>query len=141
MSIEDNIALIHRVVDAVNWDNIEALDELFAPDAIRHDLAELFSHGSAAETQAFLRALKTAFPDLHVVIEQEFAADDRVTVVLKSIGTHQGEFLGAPPTGKRIENEGITIYRIADGKVAESWQLADWLGVLEQAGAVDFKRP
>lgn len=125
MSNEDNIALAHRVVDAVNWDNIEALSELFAPDAVRHDLADLFSHGSVAETQAFLRELKTAFPDLHVTIEREFVSDDHVTAVLKSIGTH----------------EGITIYRIEDGRIAESWQLADWLGVLEQVGAAKVKRP
>lgn len=141
MSNQENIALIHRAVDAVNWDNIDALSEIFAPDAVRHDLADLFSHSTVAESQAFLRELRKAFPDLHITIEKEFAADDHVTMVFKSIGTHEGEFLGAPATGRRIENEGITIYRIENDRIGESWQLADWLGVLEQAGAVEFERP
>ena len=83
---------------------------------------------------AVLRWLRSAFADLSYEVLDAFGDGDRVAVRLITRGTHTGEFLGAPPTGKRFEIEAIHIFRIADGKVAEHWAKRDDAGLARQLG-------
>ena len=83
---------------------------------------------------AVLRWLRGAFADLSYEVLDAFGDRDRVAVRLITRGTHTGQFLGAPPTGKRFEIEAIHIFRIADGKVAEHWAKRDDLGLARQLG-------
>jgi predicted ester cyclase len=80
--------------------------------------------------------LDTAFPDLHFTIEDQIAEGDKVVNRVTARGTHLGDFRGIPPTGKQVTVAGITIDRIAGGKLVESWTSWDFLGILQQLGVV-----
>jgi len=72
----------------------------------------------------------------HWNIEEIFSTDDRVVVRWTGSGTHSGEVNGIPPTGKKIRVDAIAIHRMRDGKIAESWEVWDTLGFLQQIGVV-----
>nr|EJI96948.1 snoaL-like polyketide cyclase family protein [Rhodococcus sp. JVH1] len=74
--------------------------------------------------------------DGHWTIEEMFSAGDRVVVRWTGTGTHVGEVNGIPPTGNKIRVDAISIHRLADGKIAETWQVWDTLGFLQQLGAI-----
>ncbi|HXG36790.1 MAG TPA: ester cyclase, partial [Dehalococcoidia bacterium] len=77
-----------------------------------------------------------AFPDIVYDIQQIISEGDKVMVHWKAQGTHQGEFRGVSPTGKRITYSGFDLYRMVNGKIVERWGQNDDLGLLEQLGAV-----
>jgi predicted ester cyclase len=83
-----------------------------------------------------LTTLLAAFPDIHVTIEDQVAEGDKVSTRRTWHGTHQGEYRGIGPTGKRVMWTQISIVRFAGGKVVEDWVVADELGLLEQLGHV-----
>ena len=78
----------------------------------------------------------TAFPDLHFTIEDQIAEGDRVVTRFTARGTHQGAFIGIPPTGKQGVVTGTGIDRFANGKIVEAWFNSDDLGLLQQLGVV-----
>jgi predicted ester cyclase len=80
--------------------------------------------------------LLRAFPDHHETIDDIVAEDDKVVARVRWTGTHQGEYLGAAPTGKQVTYTAITIYRIEGGKVVESWQEGDRIGLMQQLGVI-----
>ena len=83
---------------------------------------------------AVLRWLRGAFDDLSYEVYDAFGDGDRVALRVAQRGTHTGEFMGKPATGKRFEIEAIHIYRIAEGKVAEHWAKRDDVGMARQLG-------
>ena len=85
---------------------------------------------------AVLRWLRGAFADLSYEICDAFGDADRAAVRLITRGTHTGEFMGTPPTGKQFEIEAIHLYRIQDGKVAEHWAKRDDVGLATQLGLI-----
>lgn len=138
MSVERNIEVIHRGIAALNSNTMEKVaPEIVAPGFVRHDLThatpEIAGPGGVID---FIRMLRQALPDFQVQIVDIFGADDRVVLRLVATGAHQGEFLGVPATGKRIEFNAINIYRLAEGKIVETWQLMDVWGFMSQVGAV-----
>jgi predicted ester cyclase len=78
----------------------------------------------------------TAFPDIHFVAEDCIAKGDLVVQRLTSKGTHKGEFMGIPPTGKSLTVTAIEIFRIAEDKIVEQWVEADYLGLMQQLGVI-----
>lgn len=130
-----NVALLRRLFEEVDRGNTAVLAETIAPEFQRHDLARAFPQGPGLETALdYLGTLKRGLPDLRITVDQIFGADDFVTVRYTLRGTHNGEVLGIPPTGRPVEVAGINIYRCRDGKIAETWQLGDWMGFMRQAG-------
>jgi ketosteroid isomerase-like protein len=95
-------------------------------------LAELWDGPSREEAYALHQTLTGAFPDLRTDIEDLIAERDRVVARLSLRGTHQGEFRGIAPTGRAVHFTAIRVYRIADGKIVESWANQDALGLLNQ---------
>ena len=89
----------------------------------------------------FSQAMVTAFPDLDRRIEDLFADGDRVAVRWTATGTHTGDFMGIPPSGTTATSSGITIFRIADGRIVEEWGHSDMLGLLQQLGAIPVGAP
>jgi steroid delta-isomerase-like uncharacterized protein len=79
---------------------------------------------------------RTGFPDIQVSIEDLVAEGKKVVAHWTWCGTNQGEFQGIPPTGKQVTGSGISIQRIADGKIAEAWVNFDTLGMLQQLGVI-----
>jgi predicted ester cyclase len=75
-------------------------------------------------------------PDLRVTIEELVAEGDKVAVRRSYAGTHRGELLGVPPTGKQLQLGGISIFRLTGGKIAEHWEQLDRLTLMQQLGVV-----
>jgi steroid delta-isomerase-like uncharacterized protein len=90
---------------------------------------------------ANVRSLAEAFPDIHFTVEDVFAAEDRVAVRWSWTATHSGSFRGTAPTHRRVENSGIVIYQVRDGKLVRGWTQMDRLGVLQQIGALPGPAP
>lgn len=135
MSSEVNKGQIVRLLEAMNDGDAEMIKENLTDDFVRHDMVQVFSPALGKDGAGeFVEALHQSLPDLHVDIEDIFASGDRVVVREVNRGTHTGPFLGVQPTGRRIEFSGINIYRIENGRVAETWQHVDWHGALRQLG-------
>ena len=135
MSAEENKAIARRGYEAINQNNLDALDEVVASDITDHNPSPGQAPGLEGVKQWF-SSLHTAFSDFHVDVEDMIAEGDKVVARVTGSGTHQGEFMGIAPTGNRIEFSGIDILRIAEGKVAEHWGNFDNLGMLQQLGAI-----
>lgn len=117
---------------------LELVDQLYSDDYVDH-----VNRGPEPETvrgtegmKAAVTMFRKAFPDLQYTVEETMAERDLVMTRFSANGTHQGEFMGAPPSGKRVTYTGIDINRIVDGRIVESWVQYDALGLLEQLGLV-----
>jgi predicted ester cyclase len=116
----------------------EAFDALFTTTCVFH---EPFAPQGLV---AGLQGLKdfaydpwfAAFPDIHFAVEDLIAEGDRVAARVTMRGTHQGDLMGIPPTGKQVSWTGIEIDRIKDGKYVESWLNTDDLGLMQQLGVI-----
>ena len=131
---EQNKVMVRRTCEEIwNRGNLAVIDERFASDYLGHSSAEIQGPESAKQ---FAAAMRSAFPDFHYTVEDQIAEGDRVVTRWTARGTHEGEFQGIPPTGKQVTITGIGIFRIANGKIIESWTNADMLGLMQQLGAV-----
>jgi steroid delta-isomerase-like uncharacterized protein len=137
MSLAENKALFRRLYEEViNNRNLAVMDELAAPDLIDHEELPPGVPPGREGAKQFFAMLHQAFPDLRVEADEPLAEGDRVVIHATWRGTHQGTFLGIPPTGKAITFTGIDIVRIQDGKMVEHWGITDSLGLLQQLGAI-----
>ncbi len=133
---EDNKALNRRFVEEViNQGNLDAIDELIDPGVVDHSVPAGFPTGREGAKQ-FAAMMRSAFPDLHHTIEDMIAEGDKVVMRSTWSGTHQGEFMGIPATGKRVTVSAIDISRVADGRIVEHWEQSDALGLMQQLGVV-----
>ncbi len=136
VTLEENKVIARRMVDAWNHGDLDALDDVIAPDYHFHDPADPnLPHGSEGAKQQ-LTAFRTAFPDLHFTIAAEIAEGDLVVQRLTGRGTHRGAFMGVPPTGQLVTLSSIEVMRIEGGKIVEHWDELDALGILRQLGAL-----
>lgn len=134
---EENKALGRREVEEIfSQGKLEVADEIYAPDFVDHDLVLPREMHGPEEMKEYVGMYRSAFPDLRVTLEDQVAAGDKVVNRWTAEGTHQGGFLGVAPTGNRVTFTGIHISRIAEGKLIESWENYDALGLLRQIGAV-----
>ena len=139
MSTEDNKALIRRAYEeGFNQRNLAVLDEVNASDLVSHN-ASTTMQGLEAFKQ-FLSLYLSAFPDARFTVEEEIAEGERVASRYTFRGTHQGELMGIPPTGKQVTVTGMIINRIANGKSEEGWLNFDALGMMQQLGVVPSMR-
>jgi len=111
----------------------ELAEQVVTPEYIDHEAPPGTPSGPDGAT-AVLRWLRSAFEDLSYEVHEAFGDGDRVAIRLTSRGTHTGEFMGKPPTGRRFESEAIHLYRVEDGKLAEHWAKRDDLGMARQLG-------
>jgi predicted ester cyclase len=95
-------------------------------------LPELCDAPVADEARGLHQILTGAFPDLRVRIEDLIAEDDRVVARLEFEGTHEGDFRGIAPTGRRVRFTAIRIYRVSDGRFVQTWANQDSLGLVQQ---------
>jgi len=137
MSTENNKTLIRRVYEeTINQGNLALLDELYSSDYVEHDPNYPQPVLGAEGLKQYFQTFRTAFPDLHLAIEDLVGEGDTVAVRQTARGTHQGELFGIPPTGKQITVTGMTIHRFVNGKPVESWVNSDSLGMLQQLGVI-----
>lgn len=141
MSTEDNRALVRRFVEEVfNRGNLDIVDQLVTPDYVHHDpTTQEFGSG----IEGFKRLIsfyRQAFPDIHIALEDQVASGDKVVDRWTGQGTHRGELMGIAPTGRPVTASGISIHRIAGGRIAETWNNYDALGMLRQLGVIPEPR-
>jgi steroid delta-isomerase-like uncharacterized protein len=136
VSSEENKAIFRRYVEEVgNEGNLEVADEIFD-----HYLAHQ-SDGSVLErgpedVKRFMSEFREAFSDFHTTIEDQISEGDKVVTRWRMNGTHRSEFRGIAPTGAELDVTGIGIFRFSEGKVVESWDNFDQLGMMQQLGVV-----
>jgi steroid delta-isomerase-like uncharacterized protein len=134
-----NKATFSRLYDAVNSGDAEVIaktiDEVVEPDLVFHAPVPTDATGVQALKRVWVVLLR-AFPDIHVAVEDVIAEGDRVVTRNTVTGTHQGEFLGLPPTGKSVSYNEIFVVRFADGRIAEIWGVVDALAQMKQLGMI-----
>jgi steroid delta-isomerase-like uncharacterized protein len=134
-----NKATYSRYLDAVNSGDPEViantLDEVVDPNLRMHVAVPTGATGAQALKQV-LAMLRRTYPDFHVTAEDMIAEGDKLVARNTVTGTHQGEFMGRPPTGKSVTYDEIFIYRFADGRIAEMWGVADALSAMRQLGVI-----
>lgn len=140
MSVEENKRIVRRFVDALNTEDLDALADLIAADAIDHTPLPGQAPGFEGMKQA-LRIFTTAFPDLQLGVADLVAEGDRVVLRGTTSGTHRGEFLGIPPTGRRVWVTGTAIIRLAGGKMVERWGITDDVTMMQQLGVIPGPGP
>jgi steroid delta-isomerase-like uncharacterized protein len=134
MSAQENKAVLQRAVAYLSDpENRDAYFNLYDDNCVLHGYG--LPPGIEA-IKGFYRVFWDAFPDAQLTIEDLVAEDDKVACRFSFTATHAGDFLGIPPTGKRVTVTGITILRFANGKCVERWSSADFLSFLQQVDAL-----
>ncbi len=136
LQVEDNKVLVRRAFEEV-WSQgkLDVIDEIYDVDYVKHVPGSPDFHGPEGEKQ-FATMFRTAFPDIKFTIEDQIAEGYMVVTRWTYSGTHKGEFMGIPPTGVHVTGTGISIDRIAGGKIMEVWTNYDALGMLQQLGVI-----
>ena len=134
MSTEENKAVIRRFWEAVNQGYLNALDDTLA--ASYKGRMPGLEPLDCAGVKDVVAQYRSAFPDLHVTIDDMIAEGDKVATRFTITGTHQGDLMGLAPTGKPMTVSGVTVMRFRDGKVAEEWEQVDMMSMMQQLGAM-----
>ena len=135
MSKDANIAAQEHLAGNLNAGDVDTAVEAFAENAVDRNPADGQAPGREG-FRGFWSTMLTAFPDAHIEPAHLAADDEHVTVAYVLTGTHQGDFQGLAPTGRKIEVSGVQLARFEDGKIVERWGSSDELGILKQLGAV-----
>jgi steroid delta-isomerase-like uncharacterized protein len=140
MSI-DYAAAAHGLYDAINAGDLDAFGRLLADDFIEHEETP-----GLAPTKdgviTFFQMQRVAFPDMHMQVEDVVADGGKVVARVRYTGTHRGEFMGMPATGKGVDVQLIDMFVIGDdGLVHEHWGVMDALALMQQVGAVPAGAP
>ncbi len=139
MSIEQNKALARRIVEEVfGQGNVSLADELMAPDFVEQEDLPL-PPGTPRNREVpkqMVKMLHSAFPDFKATVNDIIAEGDKVMIRWTCTGTQKGEFMGVPPTGRRVSVGVTDILRMADGKCVEHWGQFDAMAMMQQLGAV-----
>jgi steroid delta-isomerase-like uncharacterized protein len=135
-----NKATVSRFVDDVIGTGdaqviSKTIDELVEPDVLIHMPMPIQATGAQALKQVWAMLLR-GLPDVHVTVEDLIAEGDKVVNRNTVTGTHQGEYMGLPPTGKSITYNEIFIFRFANGRIAEMWGVVDVFSQMKQLGVI-----
>jgi predicted ester cyclase len=135
---EENKQKVRRFLEeAFGQGRTEVIDEVVASDVVCHDPNSETGEIRGADTiKGEIGWMRGVFPDLFWRVEDQVAEGDKVTTRYTFGGTHQGELMGAAPTGRRVEMSGINIDRFEGGKLVEEWASYDMLGGLRQTGVI-----
>jgi steroid delta-isomerase-like uncharacterized protein len=123
-----NKETLQRFMDAANSGDLDVIDSLVHPEAVIRTPLPV-----PGLTEVFVR-LRTAFPDLRVVVEDMVAEGDKVVCRNRVTGTHLGEYMGRAATGRAVSYEEMFVIRFVDGLIAETWGVVDVLTQMRQLG-------
>jgi steroid delta-isomerase-like uncharacterized protein len=123
MTTEDNNKMtLRRFFEAIDLKDVTSLDRFVSTSYVDHNPPPMPGLPSGLDGLKYsFAAFVTAFPDSTHTIEDLFADGDKVVARVVGRGTHQAEFMGAPPSGRQVAMEGIAIYRFENGKIVEKW--------------------
>lgn len=137
---QENKKIVRKTFEEIwNQGNLDVADELIAGDYVGHSPPDEVQNPEGVKE--YVAGMRNAFGDLHFRIEDQIAEGDTVVTRWTASGTHEGEFQGLPPTGKQATVSGVTIERIANGKIVEGWTNWDALGLLQKLGAIPSPEP
>ena len=137
----DNLQTMRSAYERLTAGDVDGFGELIAEDFVEHEETPGLPPTKAGVLE-FFRGVLSAFPDTHMDVEDLFASGDKAVARVKMTATHQGEFMGVPSTGKRVEVELIDIMRFDDaGLVSEHWGVMDSLSLMQQLGVVPAGPP
>lgn len=137
--IARNKAAFGRLHEAQSSGDVEVfrkvIDEVVHPDVLIRTPLPIEATGAEALKQVS-EILLRAFPDLHIEVEDMIAEGDKIVFRNTVTGTHRGEYMGVPPTGRFITYREIMIARFMDGRIAETWGIVDVLAQMKQLGMI-----
>lgn len=132
----DHAATLRRVYDLLSAGDIEGFGALLADDLVEHEETPGLAPTKDGVLE-FFRMYRAAFPDLRLDLEDVLASGDKAVARVRATGTHQGEFMGMPATGRSIDVQLIDILRFDDdGLAREHWGVVDTMTMMQQLGAV-----
>jgi predicted ester cyclase len=134
MSLEENKAIIRKWFEAENKKDLALLDEFVAIDFVDHT----HQLKGLKEYKQFVAVISKGFSDFNETIKDIIAEGDKVSVFFEFTGTNTSEWMGLDPTGKKVTIMIVEIFRIANGKVAEEWEVADELGFHKELGLIEY---
>jgi predicted ester cyclase len=135
MSLEQNKAIVVKFYEAFDSKDVERGRELMSTDIVGRGMGTDILNGYDAFMQ-YGMMMFSAFPDGCHLLEEVIAEDDKVVTRGIFTGTHQGELMGIPPTGKQVKFSVVHIDRVVDGKIVEHWGQGDTFGMMQQLGVV-----
>ena len=134
MSVEENKAVVRRVLEeAINQGKLDVVDELIVP---RRTAGKSGSLRSVERFKQGIAMFRAAFPNLHVTVEDQIVKGNKVVTRWTARGTHLGDLMGVPSTGREVTVSGIAIGRVAANRVVEYWGNFDALGLIQQLGMI-----
>lgn len=132
----DHEATMRHLYELISAGDIDGFGEHVADEFVEHEETPGFERSKEGVKQMF-RMYRAAFPDLRMEAEDVLVSGDKVVVRARATGTHQGEFMGMPATGKSVDVQLIDIIRFGDDGLAhEHWGVLDALGMMQQLGAI-----
>jgi steroid delta-isomerase-like uncharacterized protein len=137
---EDSKSFVNSFFAGVNAGDFSVIDKLVADDFVEHEAFPGIEPNKEGVTQ-FFTLFQSAFPDFRMETHEIVAEDDLVCIRSTTTGTHEGEFMGVPPTGKRIEVQGFDLVRVRNGQATEHWGLLDAMTMMQQLGAIPAEAP
>jgi steroid delta-isomerase-like uncharacterized protein len=136
-ALEANKALVRRLYEeGFNQGKLEVVDELVAPDVVTHDPIILDAPTGSDSIRGGIEMIRKAFPDFHVEVLDLIAEGDRVASYLLMSGTNTGDYRRGGATNKRGTMRAFLLWRVENGRLAESWGMADRFQFLQQLGIV-----
>jgi steroid delta-isomerase-like uncharacterized protein len=138
MSLEENKAIVRKMIEEYNKQNFDMFDDLVAQDYIGRFSGPPHQLQGLENLKQLFKMGREGCPDWHETIEDIIAEGDKVWVRTTYKGTNTGEFFGLAPTGKKITTMAVDIYRIVNGKIVEGWNLSDRSLLLKQLGLIEY---
>ena len=136
-TIEENKRIARRVPEEIATErNMDIVEEVFAEDFVEHGFIGQTIESREEETEQ-MKLIHLAFPDFEAEVLDIIGEDDTVAMRVKLSGTHKGPFMGIDPTDAPVDVRGNAMHRVGDGRIAETWATWNFLGVLQQIGAVE----
>jgi steroid delta-isomerase-like uncharacterized protein len=134
---EGNKVIVRRYFEGIlDGGDLDLVYEIFDPQYVLHDPNSSQEVRGLEGSRQFVGVFRSAFPDIAHTIEDQIAEGDKVVTRLRARATHKGELMGILPTGKEVTIRGISIWRIANGKIRECWVNYDALGLMQQLGVI-----
>lgn len=136
MTITENKQLMYRFTNFINTASKELAEELIAPDAVFYVPMQKEPMNGPSGYLSIIHMMRSGFSDIQWTVKELVAEEDLVAAHFVMKGTQDGEFLGFPPTSKKIEVNAMNFYRISNGQIIEEYGQPDMLGLLQQIGAI-----
>jgi steroid delta-isomerase-like uncharacterized protein len=121
-------------IDGLNRGDVSVADKVFAPDCVIHINGSPVPNLDVSGFTHLMSGLLAAFPDLHLTVEDQVVAGDKVATRWTATGTNSAALGGVPATGRQVRVNGLILDRVVDGKVVERWEQWDQMGMLQQLG-------